>query len=177
MEANTATGHGNWAILVQAVLMAGTACKKPPPPGGGRAGAAFAVQVIAVQAKRQPVSETLSLVGNIVANEIVEIRAETEGVIEQINFSEGQRVEKATLLLKLDETKFAASLAQAEANYKLAQANFERAKQLYRDKLISEQDYDQTASSFAVGEATIQLTRRQLRDARVYAPFSGITGA
>src|SRR5262249_37101488 len=94
-----------------------------------------------------------------------------------INFSEGQRIEKDTLLLKLDETKFAASLAQAEANHKLAQANFERAKQLYRDKLISQQDYDQTASSFAVSEATIGLMRRQLKDARSYAPVGGMTGA
>jgi membrane fusion protein (multidrug efflux system) len=137
----------------------------------------MAIQVVAVEAKRQPVSESLSLIGSIVANEIVEIKAETEGIVEQINFDEGQKVEKGTLILKLDETKFAASLAQAEANYKLTQSNFERAKQLFRDKLISQQDYDQTSSSFLAGEAAVELMRRQLRDARVSAPCSGITGA
>jgi membrane fusion protein (multidrug efflux system) len=160
-------------IIPALALTAG--CSKKPAAGGGPGLAA--VQVIAIKVKRQPVSEKLSLIGNIAANEMVEIKAETEGVVEEINFSEGQRVEKGSLLLKLDETKLAASLAQAEANHQLAQATYERAKQLSRDKLISQQDYDQTASGFAGNEATVQLTRRQLKDARVYAPFSGVAGA
>src|SRR5437867_12296125 len=66
----------------------------------------MAVQVVAVEAKRQPVTESLSLVGSIVANEMVEIKSETEGTVQEINFKEGQRVQKGDLLLRLDETKF-----------------------------------------------------------------------
>lgn len=160
-----------------ALVLLGAACFKNPSPNEGSAPGAFAIPVVAVQAKRQPISESLSLIGNITANEIVEIKSETEGIVEQIYFNEGQRIEKGTLLLKLDETRLAASLAQADANYKLALANFERAKQLFEDKLISQQEYDQTASSFAASEANAEFMRRQLKDARIYAPFTGITGA
>jgi membrane fusion protein, multidrug efflux system len=164
-------------LFVSMLFACGSGCSKKPAGSGGDGAGAFAVQVVAVEAKRQPISETLALVGNITANEIVEIKSEAEGVVEQINFNEGAKVEKGALLLKLDETKFAASLSQAEANYKLAKANFDRSKQLADNKLISQQEFEQTASSFAVGEAAVEWMRRQLKDARIHAPFSGITGA
>lgn len=137
----------------------------------------MAIQVVAVEARRQPLSETLSLVGSIAANEMVEIKCETDGVVQEINFTEGGRVPKGHLLVKLDETKFAAALAEGEANLKLSQANYERAKQLSADKLISQQEFEQIASTFAVNQATVDLKRRQLKDARVYTPFAGIVGA
>src|SRR5207248_8556349 len=107
-----------------------------------------------------------SLPGTVVANEQVEIKAETDGIVQEINFAEGQRVAKGQLLVKLDETKLAATLAEAEANLKLSEANFARGKQLFHDQLISQQDYDQTAATFAVSQAGVDLMRRQLRDAR-----------
>ena len=69
------------------------------------------------------------------------------------------------------------TLAEAEANLKLGAANFDRAKQLYQEKLISRQEYDQVASTFAVNQAGVDLMRRQLKDARLVAPFAGIVGA
>jgi membrane fusion protein (multidrug efflux system) len=108
---------------------------------------------------------------------MVEIKPETDGIVLEINFSEGERVEQGHVLVRLDESKFAAAVAEAEANLQLSQANFERAKQLFKDKLISQQDYEQTAATFAVNQAGLELKRRQLRDARVAAPFGGIVGA
>jgi len=145
--------------------------------GAAGPGAFPAIQVIAIEAKSQPVSETLSLPGTVAANEQVEIKAETDGIIQEINFAEGERVTKGQLLVKLDETKLAAALAEGAASLKLSEANYERAKQLFHDQLISRQDYDQTAANFAVSQAGVDLMRRQLRDARVSAPFAGITGA
>jgi membrane fusion protein (multidrug efflux system) len=59
----------------------------------------------------------------------------------------------------------------------LSQANYDRARQLLQDKLISQQEFDQAASTHAVNEASADLKRRQLKDARIYAPFAGIVGA
>jgi len=135
------------------------------------------VQVIVVEARRQPVAETLSLPATVVPNETVEIKPETDGIVQETKFGEGERVSKGQTLVQLDETKFATAVAEAEANLKLSEANHARAKQLLEDKLISPQDYDQTASTFAVNQASLELKRRQLRDARVIAPFNGIVGA
>jgi membrane fusion protein (multidrug efflux system) len=163
------------AALLTALLLF-TACKKERQAGGGpRLG--LAVQVVAVQARRQPVTESLSLVGSIAANEMVEIKAETEGIVQEIGFDEGQKVEKGQLLVRLDETKLTATLAEGEANYKLSQANFDRSRQLLRDQLISQQEFDQASAVFEVNRASLERKRRELKDARVIAPFSGLTGA
>jgi len=164
------------SVLVGAACcLAVAGCKKKA--GAGGAVAFPPVQVIAVEAKRQPVWENLSLPGTIAANEQVEIKAETDGIVQEINFAEGERVSKGQMLVKLDETKLAASAAEGEANLKLSQANYERAKQLFKDQLISQQEFDQTVSAFAVNQAGVDLKQRQLKDARVYAPFAGIVGA
>jgi membrane fusion protein (multidrug efflux system) len=137
----------------------------------------MATQVVTIEAKSQPVSETVPLVGNILANEFVEIKAETDGIIQDVLFEEGQQVTNGQLLLRLDETKLNAIVAEAEANFKLSQANFDRAQQLFKDKLISSQDFDHAAATYQVNQATLELMKRQLRDARIYAPFNGAIGA
>jgi len=139
---------------------------KPPPP-----------QVVVAEARTQRVVETLSRVADVQANEMVEIKAEADGIVEEILFLEGQQVEKGHLLVRLDETKFAASLAQSEANFKLAQANFDRSKQLLAERLISQQEFDQSAAGFQANQASVELTRRQLKDARIYAPFEGVVSS
>ncbi len=135
------------------------------------------VQVVAVEARRQPVAETLSLVGSVAAKEMVDIKSETDGVVQEIRFQEGQRMEKGQLLVQLDESKLAATLAEAEANFKLSRANGERAQQLYKDKLISQQEFDQAAATFSMTQASLDLKKRELKDTRIYAPFSGVVGA
>jgi membrane fusion protein, multidrug efflux system len=136
--------------------------QKMPPP-----------QVVVAEARTERVVETLSRVANIQANEVVEIKSEIDGVVQEIGFEEGQKVEKGHLLVRLDETRLAATLAQAEANFKLAQANYERAKQLSEEKLISQQEFEQNAATFQANQANLDFTRRQLKDARILAPFEG----
>ncbi|MBI3417241.1 MAG: efflux RND transporter periplasmic adaptor subunit, partial [Verrucomicrobia bacterium] len=110
-------------------------------------------------------------------NESVEIKSETEGIVQEVLFNEGERVEKGHLLLRLDESKWSAAVSEAEANFKLSQANFDRAQQLLKDKLISQQEFDQAAAIFEVNRSSLELKKRNLKDARVIAPFTGMTGS
>ncbi len=152
--------------------LAGCGKKKDAGPKGPPV-----VQVVAVEAKRQPVAETLSLVGSVAAKEMVDIKSETDGVVQEIRFTEGQHIEKGQLLVQLDESKLAATLAEAEANFKLSRANYERSQQLLKDKLISQQEFDQAAAVFNVNQASLDLKRRELKDTRIHAPFAGVIGA
>jgi membrane fusion protein (multidrug efflux system) len=140
----------------------GGPAKMPPP------------QVVVAEARSERVVESFPQVANIQANEMIEIKSETDGVVQEILFEEGQKVEKGHLLVRLDETKLAATLAQTEANFKLSEANFNRAKQLSADKLISDQEFEQSAAAFQANQANLDFYRRQLRDARIYAPFEGV---
>jgi membrane fusion protein (multidrug efflux system) len=160
-------------FLLLPAVWASAGCQKKPvsgSPGGG----GFATQIVVVEAKRQPVSETLSLVGTLAANEMVELKCEAEGTVEEILFQEGQPVKRGDLLLRLDESKFASAAAEAEANFKLSQANHDRSKELLRDKLISPQEFDQVSALFQANQAGLDLKKRLWKDSRIFAPFDGI---
>jgi len=166
-----------WVWLLATALGSSAGCKKNAAVEGGPSAASFAVQAVVVPARVQPVSESLSLVGSVAANEMVEIKSETDGTVEKILFEEGQAAKAGDLLLQLDESKLAAAVNEAEANFKLSQANHERSKQLFRDNLISQQEYEQIAAQFQANQASLDLKRRQLRDTRIRAPFEGIISA
>ena len=158
---------------VLAVMCLGAGCgnssKSGPPP--------MVVHVVAVAAKQQPVTDMVSVVGTAQPNEFVEIKSEIDGRVEKISFDEGQPVTKGQLLLQLDQGKLAASVAQAEANFKLAEANLKRSENLLENKTISKQEFDQSQSSFEATHASLELMKQQLNDSSLYAPFDGIAGA
>jgi len=157
-----------------AVALASSGCQKKPAAAPGGAPGALAVQVVVVEAKVQPVNETLSLVGSVAANEMVEIKSETDGAVEEILFTEGQPVKKGDLLIRLDESKFIAAVNEAEANFKLTETTYERNKQLHAEKLVSQQEYDQSAAQYQASKASLDLKKRLMKDARIYAPFKGM---
>ena len=168
--------HG---LVVAVTLLTLTACRPKGPAGGPGMGGGgdLAMPVVAVAAERRPVVESVSLVGTLAANEEIEVKAETDGLVREVPFQEGQLVESGDLLIRLDDTKLRAELADAEARLKLSKASFARVKQLFEDRLISQQEFDQAASTFEVSQATLALRRRQLEDSTIHAPFRGRTGA
>ena len=137
----------------------------------------MAPRVIAVTAKAQRVAEVLSLVGIITANEMVDVRREVDGVVQEILFKEGQFVKKGQDLVRLDESKLATAVAEGEANFQLSKANFDRAKGLSDSQLISQQEFEQARTVFEATRANLDLNKRLLKDARIYAPFEGVVGA
>ena len=167
-----ARGGAVIAGLLALAVIAG--CKKKQAGGPSPN---FPAQVILAEAKRQPIADTLALVGSLAANEMIELKAEAEGVIAEIPFQEGQAVKKGDLLLRLDESKWIAGLAEVEANLKISETTFERNKQLFRDRLVSQQEFDQSAAIFQAHRASVELRKRMLQDARVLAPFAGVVGA
>lgn len=159
--------------LLPSLLVVG--CKKQQAAGGPPPNPP--TSVLAAEAKKQSVAETLSVVGTLTANESIEVKAETDGTVAEILFQEGQPVKKGDLLIRLDESKFASALAEAEASLKLSALTYERNKELSREKLVSQQEFDQAAAQFQVNQATVELRKRQLADTRIFAPFAGLTGS
>lgn len=160
--------------VVVSVLAAG--CKKADSNARG-AMAGGGIQVVAVPVVRKVVAESVSLVGSVVPNEMIEVKAETDGTVREIRFQEGERVEKGDLLVELDNTKAAAQLNEAMARQKLAETSLARVGQLHKEHLISQADYDTASAEAAEKGAVVDMKRREFKDTRVIAPFAGITGA
>jgi len=167
-----------WALSLALALLIGASggCRRPDATPAA-ATSSRAVPVVLAAAHEETVAETISLIGSVTANESVDLKTETDGVVQEILFQEGQDVERGQLLLRLDDTKLAAALAEAEANFKLSETTFVRSRQLLQDKLISQQEFDQAAGTDERFHASVDFMKRQLRDARIVAPFSGTVGA
>jgi membrane fusion protein (multidrug efflux system) len=134
-------------------------------------------QVVAVAAKTEAVADKLSLIGTVAADEMVELKSETAGLVESIHFTEGQHMEKDQLLIELDQSKLQSAVVEAEANQALSQSNFKRNRELLDGNLISKQEFDQSKTRFEADTALVDLRKRQLKDTRITAPFSGTVGS
>jgi len=159
--------------LALGLAMLGTGCgqdedEEPPPPPP--------VQVVIGTGSLTQVEDQLTAVGTLEANERMEVKPETPGFIETIEFTEGQRVEKGQTLFRLDSGREEAAVAQARAELELAASNLARAKTLVGTKAISEQEVDKLASELAVKSAMLNVQQESLADRRMTAPFDGVTG-
>jgi RND family efflux transporter MFP subunit len=123
------------------------------------------------------------------APESVEIRARVAGALEQVHFTEGQRVAKGDLLFTIDPRPFAAEVARAEAQLaaartqaELAGSELARAEKLTAIQGVSQQEIDQlratqrnARSSIQGAEAALTQARLNLEFTRVRAPVAGRT--
>ena len=124
----------------------------------------------------EPFSDFLSLSGSIEPNEVIGLRSEISGIVEELNFSEGGNVSKGQLLIKINDAELKAQLAQAKTANSLAGENERRAKLLLEKEAISQEEYDIASADYRTTESQIQLIAAQLTKTAIRAPFSGTIG-
>ncbi len=164
-----------WPVVGLLFVLSLSGCGRDGPGGGPPGGRT--VSVVGFRALQQTVKERVAVIGTLVANESVAIKSELDGAIEAILFEEGEPVEAGEPLLRIDQRKLKASLAEAEANLRLAESTLERYVALAETRAVSQQEVDQARSTYQVRLAAVELMRAELEDATVIAPFEGILGA
>jgi len=160
---------------VFASVFAAAGCGKGQEGGPPRG--AMAVQVVVQNAQRRTVTESLSLVGSLAANEAVDIRSEIGGQVEAVPYREGARVDKGAVLFRIEEGKLSARLAEAQPELRQSTANYERAKGLRASGTISPQEFEQAEFKFEADRARVRLLQKELEEATIRAPFEGRLGA
>jgi membrane fusion protein (multidrug efflux system) len=123
-----------------------------------------------------PLKNSISLSGSLLPNEETDVRSEVSGRIDQLNFSESSRVAKGKLLVRIDDAEWRAQLAKAKSQLELAQKDKERKGKLLEAKGLSQEEYDQSVSRVQELQAEVQLIQSRLRNAEIYAPFTGQIG-
>src|SRR5215467_9746381 len=149
-----------------------------------------AVPVSVALARRQDLPIYLSGIGTVQASFTVRITAQVDGKLQEVLFTEGQRVQKGDVLAKLDPRLFQAALDQAKAKRAQDVALLVAAeKDLVRQKTLAQRDYttqqnldlaqskaDQLKASIAADEAAIETAQTQLDYTTVTAPSDGRIG-
>ncbi len=122
-------------------------------------------------------TERDEVVGQLAAAESVVIRAEIAGVVESIEFQEGQHVTAGDVLIVLRSDEQRAALREAEANRLLAADVFERTEKLSKVKVSAASELTQARGRVAAAEAVVDLARVNLDRTKIRAPFDGAVGA
>lgn len=143
---------------------------------GTAAPATPALRVDAIKVVPMALAETVTSTGTLRAEEGVELQAEANGKIVSINFTEGARVRRGDLLLKLNDAELRATLQRATYRRELAELRERRLAQLIETKSVNQQDYDIALSELSVQRAEVALVEAQLAKLEIRAPFDGIVG-
>lgn len=125
--------------------------------------------------------------GRLQAVDRVELKPRVSGMISDVHFREGGKVNKGDLLFVIDKRPYQASLDRAKAALQVAEAEvvltrneLTRAKQLIKKKSVSKSQFDSAQSAHKaalakVAAAEAELTQAELNYeyAHVRAPISG----
>lgn len=146
------------------------------PKGDKAVGAKAPLRVSAFTVQPAKFSETVSATGSLLADEGVELQAETNGKVVSIRFTEGAHVRKGDLLVKLNDADLVATRARAKYRKELAVLRERRIAQLLKQGVARQEEYDIALNELNVQDAEIDLTEAQIAKTEIRAPFDGIVG-
>jgi membrane fusion protein, multidrug efflux system len=156
-------------LLATAATLAALPCPAQPPSG-------MQMPVRVVRTDAQTVEDAATAVGTLVANESVMLRPEIDGRVLDLNFKEGQRVQRGQVLVRLDDAEARARLAGAQAELALARGKLARGLELVSRNFVSKQALDEYQETVKRSEAAIQEIRAVLAKHIIRAPFAGMVG-
>ena len=166
---------------------AGDAGQSGPRRGGSFVGA---VPVNAEQVRLERFAVQLKALGTVTPWNAVKVTSQVSGELDKVLFTEGQLVEKGTLLAQIDPRNYQAALLQAEgslqetrAQLASAQLDLKRYQGLYQEDSIARQTLEQQQATVAqlqgslkVREAQRDNARLDVERTRITAPITGRLG-
>ncbi len=135
-----------------------------------------AVPVVAEQVEMQEVSQSLTLVGKLEAEQSVIISPEVTGKVDRIAVKENQQVKKGQLLVQLDADKIQASQIEANAYLRDEQRKLREFERLVKRNAITQTEIDAQKASVEIAQARLAAADANLADLNITAPFAGTVG-
>lgn len=146
----------------------------PGMGGGGGPRAPMTVDLAAV--KKGDVAAHLTVVGNLIGLQTVDVAPRTNGRLLTVSVQMGDPVRRGQVIGKIEDREIVEQVSQAEASQqvskatirqreadlKVAQLNFDRSKNLFERQLLAKQSLDDAESRYLAAEAQIDLSTAQL---------------
>ena len=112
-------------------------------------------------------------VGSLLPNQRVLMRSQIDGVIENINFEEGDEIAKEKRLIDISTKELQLKLKIAIADSNLADINIKRDEKLSSSNLISSSQLDQTRTRAESARLNKELARISLKKSLISSPLDG----
>ncbi|MEO8483590.1 MAG: efflux RND transporter periplasmic adaptor subunit [Acidobacteriota bacterium] len=172
--------------------------------GSGRAGGRGAMTVDTALVSRHEISDSITVVGNLIGEATVDVVPRTAGRIESVLVKLGDRVTKGQTVVKIEDRAIREQVNQVQANIdvndatvvsrendaKVAQNSLDRARTSFERGLLSKQGledaesrYNSAVSQVTVAKAQLVSTKARLdelsvtlSDTTVLSPVDGFVG-
>ena len=132
--------------------------------------------VVTTKAVQQDFPVIIETSGNIVANNIVDIRPQVANVIAQIHIKDGQDVKKGDLLFTLDDRADKANYEKFKALAEDAERQYQRALELAKQNFISKASVETAMANANSARAAANSAQVTLRYDYIQSPISGRAG-
>lgn len=122
------------------------------------------------------ISDDVTAVGSLLAEESVVIRPELDGRITGLHFQEGQAVPAGARLVSLDSSEYEAQLAAVRADLKTEEQRLVRTRELQQQNFISKDALEVQVGNVDRLKAREAEAESKLSKAIIRAPFAGTVG-
>ncbi|WP_341703719.1 efflux RND transporter periplasmic adaptor subunit [Ferrovibrio sp.] len=154
-------------------LVGGKPAATAARPGSG---APQGLPIQTAAARRMDVTRTIEAVGTAQSNEAVTITAKANGIIERINFVEGQQVKAGAILVELEAGESSAKINELRAARDGAKLAYDRALALVASRSVAQARVDELSKAYEAAEARLTAERARFSDSVIRAPFNGKLG-
>lgn len=127
-----------------------------------------------IELRNEPFKHFVSFQGSLETDKNIVIYPEIPGLLKKIHVSEGQKIEKGSLIAELSDGGLKDQLEQMELQLKLAQTTFARQKRLWNKKIGSEIQFLQAKTQYLSLKKGVSQMNDQVAKTKIVAPFSGI---
>ncbi|MBR1784777.1 MAG: efflux RND transporter periplasmic adaptor subunit [Bacteroidales bacterium] len=157
--------------IIATVAVSMTACGGGKGNNGGATTTKKDAEKVRVQTlKSERIAKTLELSSTLEGYETMNVAPSITGHIEHIYVEVGSRVQKGSMLVRMDQTQ----LNTTRINLASTKTEFDRVSALKQSGSISEQVYDQTKAGY---DQLVETERFQDENTFVKAQFAGVISA
>lgn len=172
------------AVLVLVIVLAAVMLMRSQgkdTPLDNEAETEYLTPVETAQVTRENLTSYLETVGELKAGETASVAPKVSGRVSSVTVKLGDRVSQGQVLVTLDATEVAFSVAQYESSIAVAKTNiglseqtlfdaeqnFQRISQLFAGGAVSQSEYDRAESTLNNARLGLQVAEGQLRQAEI----------
>lgn len=159
-------------VTAVAVLMACAACK-PAAKTAQEATRPAAIAIKTDRASQEEIARRVDVTGTLAAWEEATVSLEAEGRVVELRADLGDKVKKGATLARIAPENYSYRKAQADAELAAAEADLSRIDSLVQKDMATKQQFDEAKRRAGTARANADLTRKQLSDTTLRAPFDG----
>lgn len=131
------------------------------------------ILITTAQAKKGRFEHYVEVTGSVLSKKNVSISAETSGRILEVPAMEGMRVEKGSVLARIDSESMERSIDELENTMDLANTLFEKQERLWKQQIGTEVQYLEAKNKKEGLERNLASFRTEMSKAVIRAPFTG----